>query len=202
MKEAIDKAKDGDTINIAPGEYKGEKNTHNLVIRKNLNFIKYGDGEAIFNGENQKRIWFIGGSAENRLYLNIRGLTFINGKSSGDAGAIYFNYAGGSITDCTFTNCTTSFDSNVFGGGAIYFRKVAATITNCTFTNNAASQYGGAVNFDINGCNVTNCTFIKTLQISVGVQFIFIVRLMQLIVLSLTTPQSMVVQFIVIMVVL
>lgn len=198
MKEAIDKAKDGDTINIAPGEYKGEKNTHNLVIRKNLNFIKYGDGEAIFNGENQKRIWFIGGSAENRLYLNIRGLTFINGKSSGDAGVIYFNYAGGSITDCTFTNCTTSFDSNVFGGGAIYFRKVAATITNCTFTNNAASQYGGAVNFDINGCNVTNCTFIKTLQISVGVQFIFIVRLMQLIVLSLTTPQTMVVQFIVI----
>lgn len=43
LQDAVNAATNGDTIMIASGEYKGAKNTHQLIIRKNLNFIKYGD---------------------------------------------------------------------------------------------------------------------------------------------------------------
>ena len=85
LKEAIDSSVDGDTIYIASGTYTGENNT-NLTFSKNLNFIKYGDGEAIFSAVYlvfQIRIWTTTAS------INITGLTFKKGSGYGDGGAIY-----------------------------------------------------------------------------------------------------------------
>ena len=154
LNEALNKASNDDTIMIASGTYKGTYNT-GLEFSKNLNFIKYGDGEAIFDAESQRRIWTI-----TTTSINITGLTFKNGKTSNGGGAIYFNYSCGSVTNCTFTENTAN---SIGDGGAIYFNYSCGSVTNCTFTENTAPNEGGggAIFFCYNsGGSVTNCTFI------------------------------------------
>ena len=176
LKEALNKASNDDTIMIASGEYKGTNNT-GLEITKNLNFIKYGDSEAIFDAENKRRIWTV-----QTTSISITGLTFKNGKTDNNAGAIYwtdgtitncnfinntadriggafFSASGGSVTGCTFTGNTAGY------GGAIYFKNTGS-VTNCTFTANTADRNGGAIYYSSNGGggrvtggSVTGCTF-------------------------------------------
>ena len=76
LKDALNnnQLQDGDTIMIASGEYKGTNNT-DLTINKNLNFIKYGSGEAIFDAEGLSRIWTV-----TVTPINITSLTFIKWK--------------------------------------------------------------------------------------------------------------------------
>jgi len=50
---------DGDTIMVASGEYKGNGVNVGLTIDKELNIIKYGDDEAIFDGECKYQIFKI-----------------------------------------------------------------------------------------------------------------------------------------------
>ena len=186
LKEAIDSASADDTIMIASGEYKGSKNT-GLVISKNLNIIKYGNSEAIFDAERLSRIWTV-----NAKFISITGLTFKNGMTREDeyvenvGGAIYFKNDG-NVTDCTFTDNTarsnggalyfgplnydyttsclgiitnSTFTGNTANtGGAIYFRYSASSVTNSTFTGNTAEEWnGGAVYFEKHGF-VINSTF-------------------------------------------
>ena len=143
LREAIDKASADDTINIASGEYKGTNNT-GLTINKNLNFIKYGNAEAIFDAEGLSRIWNVIATS-----INITCLTFKNGKAE-NGGAIYFDYSG-SVTDCIFTGNTATNT-----GGAIYF-DYSGSVTDCIFTGNTAT-YAGAIYFDYSG-SVTDCIF-------------------------------------------
>ena len=176
LREAIHSASNGDTVMIASGEYYGTDNI-GLQITNSLNFIKYGDGEAIFDAEH-RQIWYV-----TATYVNINGLTFKNGKSNEggaiyfykggsvtnstftgntaeyNGGAIYFYNNGGSVTNCTFTNNIAKSEYYYEGGAAIFFRS-GGSVTNCTFINNTA-EYGGAINFNNDGGNVTNCTFIN-----------------------------------------
>ena len=145
LKEAIDEASDTDTINIASGEYKGTDNT-GLDIIKSLNFIKYGDGEAIFDAESQRQIWEVDGT-----FTNIIGLTFKNGKAE-NGGAIYFE-SDASVTNCTFIHNTANSD-----GGAIYFKSGDVKFDKSTFTNNTAYEDGGAIYSEVD-VNIKNSTF-------------------------------------------
>jgi predicted outer membrane repeat protein len=140
LERAIDAANDGDAIYIASGEYTGDKNIK-LNIEKNLNFIKYGGGEAIFDADGDSRIWNIKAQS-----VNITGLTFKNGKSK-NGGAIHFNEK---ALNC---NINAIFNENEAEyGGAIYFDGHINGNISGTFTGNKA-EYGGAIYFDghING---------------------------------------------------
>ena len=146
---------EGNTIMIASGEYKGTDNT-GIEISKNLNFIKYGDDEAIFDAENQRRIWTVKATS-----INITGLTFKNGKVD-KGGAIYFaNKLNNFNINATFTNNTASSS----GGGAIHFEEDYEYTGNINgiFVNNTASSSGAAINVvrgsfagNINGSFVNN----------------------------------------------
>ena len=134
LNESLNAAQDGDTIRIASGEYTGNKNI-GLNITKDLNFIKYGDGEAIFDAEKSGRIWTV-----NSKSINIAGLTFKNGNST-NGGAIYISHEVKSNINATFINNTAEKQ-----GGAIYV--VSGGISgnlNGIFINNTASSYGGAI---------------------------------------------------------
>ena len=149
MNAALNKAENGDTIMIAAGEYKGTDNT-GLSIYRNLNFIKYGEGEAIFDAESQRRIWTVMDRS-----VNIIGLTFKNGKSTSNGGAIYMR--GGNVINCTFIDNTASTESTSYGGAiyCLYYTNV----TNCNFTGNYARYMGGAF-YTMRGGNVSDCIFI------------------------------------------
>ena len=135
LEEAIEEASDYETIKIASGEYKGEGNS-GFNFMKNLNFIKYGDGEAIFEGnEEDMPIWIFDGSS-----INITGLTFKNGKASNGALFICVTIEDSNI-NATFINNTAK------QGGAIYFGNSGVVSCNIdgTFINNTATTYGGAI---------------------------------------------------------
>ena len=153
LKEALTYAENGDIIMIASGEYKGTDNI-GLSINKKLSFEKYGDDEAIFDAENQSRIWEVSAATIN---ININGLTFKNGKSNGYGGAIFMNE--GNVINCTFTG-NNATGSSSYGGGAIFMDE--GNVINCTFTGNTANGsstiVGGAI-YCIHGTNVINCNF-------------------------------------------
>ena len=117
LNDALNVAQDGNTIMITSGEYKGNNNT-NLTINKNLNFIKYGDGEAIFDAQGLSKIWTVNASS-----INITGLTFKNGKAKGSSD--FYNR-----------------------GGALDFEyRISNSNINATFINNTATSQGGAIFF-------------------------------------------------------
>ncbi len=178
LAEALDSASDGDKIKIAAGTYTGSGNI-GLTVDKNLTFEKYGDGEAIFDAQGQGRILNV-----NVNSMNITGLTFKNGKVSGQGAAIKFNnklsnsviiakfinntarYGGGaiyvgagvsnSVINSTFENNAASAAS----GGAIYVGAgVSNSVINSTFENNAASANGGAIYWRMVSDSVINSTF-------------------------------------------
>ena len=135
LKDALNnnQLQDGDTIMIASGEYKGTNNT-DLTINKNLNFIKYGSGVAIFDAEGLRRIWTVSVTS-----INITGLTFKNGKSTINGGAIYFSKQANFNINATFINNTAK------SGGAIYiYGGLTGNLTG-SFINNTATSNGGAI---------------------------------------------------------
>ena len=134
LAEALAAASDGDKIKIAAGTYNGSGNI-GLTVGKILTFEKYGDGEAIFDGNGQSTIWSVDANS-----INISGLTFKNGHSY-FGGAIYFlDYVSNSVINATFINNT----ADDFGG-AIYIKyRVSNLILNSAFINNTANL-GGAI---------------------------------------------------------
>ncbi|MBQ6350233.1 MAG: Ig-like domain-containing protein, partial [Methanobrevibacter sp.] len=155
LNEALtnNELQDYDTIMIASGEYKGIDDNIGLTIVKNLNFIKYGDGEAIFDAEGLSRILTV-----NSTSVNITGLTFKNGNST-HGGAIFISHEiDESNIKATFINNTAEEH-----GGAIYI--VSGGISgnlNSIFINNTASYEGGAIYIDSGGISGNvNGTFIN-----------------------------------------
>ena len=135
LKAVLAGSSAGDVIRIAPGTYAGENNT-GLTIGKILTFEKYGDGEVIFDGQANNNIWTVSASS-----INIYGLTFKNGKATGNGGAIYVNIGiSNSVINATFINNTAN------EGGAVYvYGTVSNSILNSTFIDNSAGSNGGAV---------------------------------------------------------
>ena len=155
LSESLNEAQDGDTIWIASGEYTGNDNI-GLTIAKNLNFIKNGDGEAIFDAKNSSNIWTV-----NSTSINITGLTFKNGNST-YGGAIYISHEVKSNINATFIN------NNASRGGAIYIvsggisGNLNGVFINNTASNNSEPDWGGAIYIDSGGISGNvNGTFIN-----------------------------------------
>ncbi|MBN1457102.1 MAG: hypothetical protein JW912_04545, partial [Sedimentisphaerales bacterium] len=86
---------------------------------------------------------------------------FANGSlplGHGNGGGMYSEYGNPTVTDCTFTN-----NSATYNGGGIYNYNYDhngnSTITNCTFNNNSADGEGGAMSNDYSSPTITYCTF-------------------------------------------
>ena len=114
LTEALNKASNGDTVMIASGEYTGNGNIK-LTIDKNLNFIKYGNAEAIFNAAGNSQIWTVTATS-----INITGLTFKNGKSD-KGGAIYFKgKLSNSKINAKFMNNTAEYSGGAWKRNELY----------------------------------------------------------------------------------
>lgn len=140
-------AHDNDKIYFLDGTYILE----NININKNLVLQAINGGSAIINANGINRVFSIGYNKN----IIINGLTFINGKTTGNGGAISFNSGNLTIINCKFFN--NSADGS---GGAIYLRSGNLNISNTSFINNYANEdNGGAVladNIRITHSNFTN----------------------------------------------
>jgi uncharacterized repeat protein (TIGR01451 family) len=131
-------------VNIADGEYSGDKNT-NIIINKSMTINGESQAGTIINGESIHQIFNI-----TSANVTIQNLTFINGNAP-QGGAIA-NDGNLTLYNCIFINNTAN-NTDTGMGGAIYSYSENATMNstmiNCIFTNNTAqgysNGYGGAI---------------------------------------------------------
>ena len=156
LKKAIDTAKNGDTIILTNGVYKG-KNNRDIAIKKYIKIIGKGNN-VVLDGEGKYRFLKI---AKNKK-VTLQKLKFTKGSSKGDGGAIESE---GTLTvsSCTFT------DNQGRSGGSIRLIEGQSTVTKSIFTNNKAKISGGAISvfkgygkittkLTMNSCTFTNNT--------------------------------------------
>uniref|UniRef100_UPI00388FE090 hypothetical protein n=1 Tax=Methanobrevibacter sp. TaxID=66852 RepID=UPI00388FE090 len=131
-----------------------------------------GNGHTI-DGNKQAKMFYI---TDDNLNVIIKDLTFINGETSENGGAIsgkctvinctfIYNTAfnGGALYGPSAINCTFKDNFVNNDGGAIYIDSPDVIIENCTFENNHANRLGGsiAINSVLNGTTISDSTFRK-----------------------------------------
>lgn len=152
LQSTIDSAVNGGVIVLDKNyAYSGnDSNLFNGIVIKNKNITIEGNGHSI-DGLNTTRIFSI--TSSNVVVNN---LTFVNGRSSGDGGAILSSEGFISINNCNFTNNTAA------SGGAISSNS-DMNIFNSEFRNNTITSYafGGAVDIRYSKVNIFNSSFIS-----------------------------------------
>ena len=169
IQDALEVARDGDLILVAPGTYFGC-----------IDFIGKEVTVQSEEGADQTAFW-------GDHYFGPSAVTFANGETEGavlDGFAIYFGigtrflyleleyfvYGGGIYcagASPTITNCTISWnDPWVYGshyiswGGGIYIDPDSSpSITNCTISENEA-HYGGGICCESDSATIENCTIL------------------------------------------
>jgi hypothetical protein len=144
LELALNASHENDTILIMDGTYSGVYNINKNINITGLTIKADSNAYPIFDG-NQSRIFTI--SAND---VTLSGLTFINGHSTLDAGAVYAN----GVVNLTISNCT--FFNNTAGrdGAAMELDRITnLLVTDCTFFNNSATRFAGG--FYASGNNIT-----------------------------------------------
>ena len=122
-------------------------NSSEIVISKTITIN--GNGHTL-NAHGVSRIFHITAGS-----VVINNLTFVNGFTDSDGGAVYFDLGStGIVTDCNFTNNSADED-----GGAVYVKGLDCKIYNSTFTDNTAGDDGGAILWEGARGLIYNSTF-------------------------------------------
>jgi parallel beta-helix repeat protein len=153
---AIDRAANGDEIEVAPGTYNEAINFKGMAIR-----LYSSGGPAVTTidangiaGANHV-VQCVSGEGPDTI---LEGFTITGGNANGSSphncGGGMLNYG----SNPTVTNCTFSGNNALNDGGGMYnYVSSSLTVTNCTFSNNSAAWGGGIYNIT-SSPTVTNCT--------------------------------------------
>jgi hypothetical protein len=137
ITNAVDSVSSDGTINIADGQYSGDKNTK-IVITKNMNISGQSQKGTVINGTGTNWVFWI---TKSYVKFSITNLTITNSSFSNGA---FLNYGG----TCNVTNCTFSYNKakgSGSGAGAI-FNMGNMIIKESTFTANSDNDgVGGAI---------------------------------------------------------
>ncbi|WP_407374145.1 hypothetical protein [Methanobrevibacter sp.] len=152
IKKAVNNAKNGDTIKLK-GTFVAEKAYDQINIDKKLTIMS--DSSATLNA---KGLTYILNIKTNAAGSTLKNLKFINGKRESNAGAVYINATGITVSNCLFKN------NNAYQCGAIYsaYDNHSARnllIQNCEFISNHAARAAGAIGVYGHNTRVINCTF-------------------------------------------
>ena len=139
----ISNAHAGDEISLE-GTYYGTGS----IITVNKELTIKGNGETTLDAKNLSGILSV--SANNVQINNIR---FINGKINANGGAINWIGRNGTISNCTFINCSAE------NGGSVYWNAENGMINTSTFDKSTATQNGGAIYWNANSGEIANSIF-------------------------------------------
>ncbi|MDR2545453.1 MAG: right-handed parallel beta-helix repeat-containing protein [Methanobrevibacter sp.] len=143
IEEAVDNAKDGDTILLDGGDYK----TSSGIIAKSITLKASGvGGNPILSKRPTNKGTII---TLNGANFKLEGLT-INGCNVSN-GILIRNQANATINNCNITNATNSM------GGGVYVSNSNVNISGCNIVDNKVSDNGAGVYIDnYDGRNVYN----------------------------------------------
>ncbi len=171
IQSGIDAAKDGDTVLVADGIYKGEGNVNIDFKGKQITVKSQNGAKAtiIDCGRKAETRGFTFHNEETNDSV-LDGFTIRNGVHE-LGGGIYCNNASPTIKNCVITkNRSVAPNLKGQGGGGIYCYNSDAVITACKITDNSAnSGHGGGVLFTFTGItrktksqpSLINCTISK-----------------------------------------
>ena len=152
IQSGIDAAKDGDTVLVADGIYRGEGNV-NIDFKGKLITVKSQNGAKVTIIDCEEEIETRGFTFHNEETNDsvLDGFTIRNGVYE-LGGGIYCNNASPTIKNCVIAwNTAAKNDRGTGRGGGIYCFNSDAKIIDSTISNNRAeSAYGGGVYFDGN----------------------------------------------------
>ncbi|RLC55509.1 MAG: hypothetical protein DRI80_17705, partial [Chloroflexota bacterium] len=145
---AVNKAANGDTIQIAAGTY-----VENLTIRKSLTLVGAGQDQTIVDGNQAGRVLTTDWSGYT---ISVSGMTLRNGR-------ITSGYGGGVYNEATLTLDHVSILSNTVAtvngdGGGVHNRWGVITMTHCIVAYNHAEWLGGGVMNDFGTLSITDST--------------------------------------------
>ena len=153
IQSLVDDAGDGDSIYLESKNYVG--NGSSIYIRKNIEIYGSDDSDTVLDAGGKSNIFVI----SNNVNVILNGLTFINGKTTGNGGAIN-NDGNLIVSNSSFINNTA-----YGGGGAIYMHvQNYARVQNSYFEGNTATNSGtgnqhGAAISSASNAYIYNCTF-------------------------------------------
>ncbi|MDE0483364.1 MAG: right-handed parallel beta-helix repeat-containing protein [Candidatus Poribacteria bacterium] len=152
IQSGIDAAKDGDTVLVADGIYKGEGNV-NIDFKGKKIVVKSQNGAETTTiscrwTENTRGFIFQNGETHDSV---LDGFSIMNGIHD-LGGGIYCNNSSPTIKNCVIAwNRAAENDRGTGYGGGIYcFNSDAKIIDSIISNNRAESAYGGGVYFDGN----------------------------------------------------
>ncbi|RKU10428.1 hypothetical protein C6501_13825 [Candidatus Poribacteria bacterium] len=152
IQSGIDAAKDGDTVLVADGIYRGEGNV-NIDFRGKRITVKSQNGAKATIIDCGRKAETRGFTFQNKETNDsvLDGFTIRNGVHE-LGGGIYCNNASPTIKNCVIAwNTAAKNDRGTGRGGGIYCFNSDAKIIDSTISNNSAeSAYGGGVYFDGN----------------------------------------------------
>jgi hypothetical protein len=161
IQKAIDSAAPGESIHVAAGLYDPID-----ASRFQVSVVGAGRDKTVIDGGDTNRCAHLGERGQSL----IQGFTLRNGRfmsvsidpADGEGGG---GAKGGTLVDCTITNCVSMFGGGVFDGELI--RCIVAdcsahegggvimgTSSNCLFVCNYADWGGGASQTELRGCTV------------------------------------------------
>jgi len=160
LRQAIQDASPGDTINFAAGITTINLISDELRISKNLTISGPGANvltirRSVADGTSEFRIFSVG----NGSNVTISGLTISNGHPYNDGGGIY-NHA----ATLTVNNCVLMGNFAGGGGGGIMndarYANASLTVNNCVFDGNSADSGsgGGILNSTTSSTTTANLT--------------------------------------------
>ena len=129
LQEAVDRARDGDSILFAEGTYPpvSVASSRSLAIRSTG-----GAGKTFLAGDGKTRCaTFADETGAAAQFVTLEGFTLVGGVDASDAG-------GGGVLGGNLVNCILRDNAAVKGGGAS-----GARLENCLLTGNAAALAGG-----------------------------------------------------------
>jgi len=140
LQTAIDNAKDGDVLLVAPGIYTPITSNNKAIIIEST----HGTEFTIIDGGGTSRCATLG-SASGHFNTVLTGFTLTNGVSSNAGGAYYG----------TLNNCTLAGNHAWWSGGGAH----SSNLNNCKLTNNRSTEYGGGACYGtLNNCTLTGNT--------------------------------------------
>jgi hypothetical protein len=167
LRQAINAASPGDTINFAPSVTTVNLTSGELVINKNLTITGPGANRLTVQVNDNVISVRVFNISSSTVTVCISGITISNGNAfDGSGGGGILSAGVLTLTDCTISdNFTGSQFGGILGGGGVMNDHGTMTIKGCSISNNSAGSgpdgagIGGGGVLNENGTmTITRCT--------------------------------------------